>query len=116
MIVIRSVLYSVEEEAQCRGAPGGGEGEEVFVTLGTSILTTRSCNSKKDGSCSTDVRKRPPRRSLSVQECEIFLPITEQVMTPWLVYAHTFIINTLVVNFGLPTCLCSGTPTACLAQ
>lgn len=92
-----NILYSVEEENQCRGAPGGGEGEGVFVTLGTSILTTRSCN-PKDGSRSVDVRKGPPRRSLSVQECEVFLPITEQVMKSCPVFTHSFIIN----NLGLP--------------
>ena len=72
-------FHTPEEEPQCRGASGDGEGESVFVGVGTSILTTRSCE-PKDGRQPTDNHKRPPRRPLSVQECEVFLPVTEQVM------------------------------------
>ena len=72
-------FHTPEEEPQCRGASGDGEGESVFVAVGKSILTVRSCE-PKDGRQPTDIHKRPPRRALSIQECEVFLQVTEQVM------------------------------------
>ena len=66
-----------EEERLGGGLEGGGEGERAFVDLGSTVLTARSCDFS--GPAHPDFGHPRPR---SLQECEIFQPMSESVSLP----------------------------------
>ena len=57
-----------------------GSGQRIFVELGTTILTARSCNTKhSDERARVDIGNRDDSRPVSLQECEIFQAIQPKV-------------------------------------